>query len=99
MSDLSNVPAADIEMWNAGEVDADAKMVRPCRLRINGTEIVIAGDSAPFVHVHDFGGRKQPLLMDIKGILVRSLTIHPSDPTEAGPVVNNIALPLTRSRA
>lgn len=93
---MANVNGADIEMWNAGPTSPDRKCVRPCRIRINGQELVIADGSAPFVHVDDFGGRANVLTVDIKGIIVRSLKIHPTDPGKPSPniTVNNTAPPI-----
>lgn len=75
------VDGADIEMWNAGSNGGQRrKLVRPSRIRVNGAELVISDESTPYFNVHDMGGRKYPLVVDIKGIVVRSLTIQPEKP-------------------
>lgn len=80
MSDADSFVGLDIEMWDIGD-RADAKVSRPCRLRINGVEIPIIEGSEPYMHIGDIGGKKHPLVVDINGLVVRSLKISPGDPS------------------
>lgn len=91
---------ADIEMWMSGKGSPDRRFVRPSRIRVNGAELVFCEDDAPFATVHDFGSRTHPLKMDLRGILVRSLKVHPVDPAKPGPqtyVTQNITVTNNRS--